>query len=145
MKVFRMSPRARLPERSSEGAVGYDLFVCLPEDREFMVIHPGKAELVPTGLKIDLGWHWAKIESRSGLALKSGVSVPCGVIDPDYRGEWGVVIRNNGPLPLSFKHGDKVAQFVLMSPHFSDVKEVDSEDKLTSTKRGGGGFGSSGS
>lgn len=136
------APGAALPRRSSAGAAGADLAAWLPGGS--IVLRPGERALVPTGLRIALpeGYE-AQIRPRSGLALKSGVTVlnSPGTIDSDYRGEVGVILANLGGEDFEIRDGDRIAQIVVSSHQvcaFEPVLELDG------TGRGEGGFGSTG-
>ena len=80
---------------------------------------------------------------RSGLALKSGVTVlnTPGTIDAGYRGEIGVILANFGAEPFAVRKGDRIAQMVIAPVTFAEIVETDSIDE---TDRGAGGFGSTG-
>jgi dUTP pyrophosphatase len=85
----------------------------------------------------------AQVRSRSGLAIKNGVSVlnSPGTIDSGYRGEVGVILANFGDADFEIKAGDKIAQIVVAPVTLAAVEEVDEIDE---TDRGTGGFGSTG-
>ena len=103
--------------------------------------------LIPTGIKISIPKNYeAQIRPRSGLALKHGIILPNspGTIDSDYRGEIGVIILNAGNENFEVNIGDRVAQMVFTPVTRAIFEEVDSLDELTPTKRGSGGFGSTG-
>jgi dUTP pyrophosphatase len=118
-----------------------DLFAAL--DGELM-LGPGERALVPTGIAIALpiGYE-AQIRPRSGLALKNGISLvnSPGTIDPDYRGEIGVIIINHGQEPFVIRNGDRIAQMVIAPFIRAELKEV---EELPPTQRGVGGFGHTG-
>ena len=84
---------------------------------------------------------YGRIAPRSGLAWKKFIDVGAGVIDGDYRGEVGVVLFNHGADDLVVAAGDRVAQLVLERISFAEPTLVES---LEDTKRGAGGFGSTG-
>ncbi len=136
-----------LPARASAGAAGLDLKANLPEaDRKAgLWIKPGAFVLIPTGLRIAMPEnHEAQIRPRSGLAMRSGVTVlnAPGTIDSDYRGEIGILLLNCGADPVPVSHGDRIAQLVIarLTPFaFQTVADLDV------TERGQGGFGSTGS
>ena len=98
---------------------------------------------VATGLAIEVppGFE-AQVRPRSGLALKHGITVPNapGTIDPGYRGEIKVILLNLGREPFTIQAGDRIAQMVVAR---YEAVEWD-EAGLSETKRGAGGFGSSG-
>ncbi len=84
-----------------------------------------------------------QVRPRSGLAAKHGITLPNspGTIDPDYRGELRVLLRNGGPDPVLIRRGERIAQLVFArfeSPILEETPE------LTETERGEGGFGSTG-
>ncbi len=142
VQVKRLSDRALLPKRMSEGAAGWDLFACLEQP---VLIKPGERALISTGLVFALpGGMEAQIRPRSGLALKHGVTVlnSPGTIDSDYRGEVKVILVNLGNQPFEVNHGMRIAQAI-----FSVVAEVQLAEsvRLSDTSRGSGGFGHTGS
>jgi len=85
----------------------------------------------------------AQVRPRSGLALKSGITVlnTPGTIDSGYRGEVGVILVNFGDTDFQVKKGDKVAQIVIAPVVQAQVVETSEVDE---TDRGAGGFGSTG-
>ena len=132
-----------LPAYQTEGASGVDLTAAVPADSP-LTLAPGARALVPTGiaLQIPLGIE-GQVRPRSGLALKHGVTVlnAPGTIDADYRGEIGVVLINHGTEPFTIARGDRIAQLVFAIVVPAAFVE---EAMLVETKRGAGGFGSTG-
>lgn len=132
-----------LPRHETPQAAGLDLMAAIGE-KEQITLASGKWGLVPTGLKLHLpeGYE-AQVRPRSGLALKHGVSVlnAPGTIDADYRGEVGVILVNHGPRDFVVTRGLRIAQLVI-APVVQVVLEE--RDSLDDTRRGGGGFGSTG-
>jgi dUTP pyrophosphatase len=128
-----------LPAYATEGAAGMDLLAA----RE-VTIPPGGRALVPTGLCIALpeGYEM-QVRPRSGLALRHGVTVlnTPGTVDSDYRGEVGVILLNTGAEPFAVARGERIAQAV-----FAPVTRAAWEEvvMLPETRRGAGGFGSTG-
>ena len=103
---------------------------------------PGTRRLFKTGVAIELPpGTYATIKGRSGLALKHGILMLGGTIDSDYRGEIGVILHNLGSEPFQVKHGDRIAQMVVL-PYIRAVYEL--TDKLEGTERGAGAYGSTG-
>jgi dUTP diphosphatase len=104
---------------------------------------PGVAQLVPTGLALELppGYE-AQIRPRSGLALKHSITLPNSpaTIDPGYRGEVRVILLNLGAEPYVIQAGDRIAQIVIARYESIEWEEGDLADSVRST----GGFGSSG-
>lgn len=132
-----------LPAYGTEGAAGMDLRAAVPADSP-LVIAPGARALVPTGLTIAVPpGHEAQVRPRSGLALKFGVTClnSPGTIDSDYRGEVGVILANTGAEPFTINRGDRIAQMVIAAYEKIAWAEVSSLDE---TRRGQGGFGSTG-
>jgi dUTP pyrophosphatase len=132
-----------LPEYHSAHAAGLDLLAAVPEDSP-LILSPGQRALVPTGLAIALpSGYEAQVRPRSGLASKHGVTVlnSPGTVDADYRGEIGVLLINHGGAPFPIRRGERIAQMVI-----APVVRVElvPAAELSTTKRGGGGFGSTG-
>ena len=130
-----------LPERATAHASGFDLRACVSVP---LVVPVGARAVIPTGVAFAVppGYE-AQIRPRSGLALKSGVTLlnSPGTIDADYRGEVGVIVVNHGTVPVTIARGDRIAQMVIQT-----VPEVDLEsvEELPETERGAGGFGHTG-
>lgn len=114
---------------------------------KMIVLEPGSRVLIPTGLYIALpeGYE-AQVRPRSGLALKEGITVinTPGTIDADYRGNIGVPLINHGLKTVYIEDGERIGQLVLNKVERIDWKEVFSKDDLGLTKRGEGGFSSTG-
>ena len=135
--VKKLVEGAQLPVRSSEGAVGYDL-----HSVNGYVILPGRRAIVSTGISVQLPQGvYGRVAPRSGLAVKNGIDVGAGVIDPDYTGELKVVLFNHDQNPFVIKPGYRIAQLILERCEVPPVLEV---LDLGETGRGESGFGSSG-
>ncbi|MFN7998097.1 MAG: dUTP diphosphatase [Bryobacteraceae bacterium] len=110
---------------------------------EAVTLEPGTPALVPTGLSIELppGYE-AQIRPRSGLALKHAITLPNSpaTIDPGYRGEIRVILLNLGREAYQIHAGDRIAQMVIA--RYESIEWEESE--LNDSRRGSGGFGSSG-
>ncbi|MEW6124185.1 MAG: dUTP diphosphatase [Pseudomonadota bacterium] len=132
-----------LPAYATAQAAGLDLMAALPADAP-LVLAPGARAAVPTGLAMALpeGFE-GQVRPRSGLALKSGVTVlnAPGTVDADYRGEIKVILVNHGDAPFEITRGMRVAQLVVAP--VTRIKLVET-GKLEETARGVGGFGSTG-
>jgi dUTP diphosphatase len=132
-----------LPAYQTAQAAGLDLLAAVPQDHPLTLL-PGRSALVPTGLVIALpeGYE-AQLRPRSGLAAKHGVTVlnAPGTVDADYRGEIGVLLINHGAEPFAVRRGERIAQMVIAPVARAELVAAAS---LPSTKRGGGGFGSTG-
>ncbi|MFP5384550.1 MAG: dUTP diphosphatase [Bacteriovoracia bacterium] len=132
-----------LPFYATEGAAGADVRASL-QDKKSLVVKPGERVLVPTGLsmEIPLGYE-VQVRPRSGLSLKSPllvVNAP-GTIDCDYRGEVNIIIGNFGNEDYVIEHGLRIAQLVIAPVIHAKYSSTNS---LNETKRGAGGFGSTG-
>jgi dUTP pyrophosphatase len=132
-----------LPAYETEGAAGMDLRAAV-EDGEPIVIVPGGRALVPTGLALQIpaGFE-CQVRPRSGLAVKHGVTVlnAPGTVDADYRGEVKVLLINLGTETFSVGRGDRIAQLVMAAVEKAVLVQA---DRLDSSERGEGGFGSTG-
>jgi dUTP pyrophosphatase len=132
-----------LPAYQSAHSAGLDLLAAVPEDAP-LTLSPGQFALVPTGLTMALpAGYEAQVRPRSGLAAKHGVTVlnAPGTIDADYRGEIGVLLINHGSAPFVIRRGERIAQMVIAQVARAELVPATS---LGATKRGGGGFGSTG-
>ena len=139
LRIMRLRPDAIIPAYAHPSDAGLDLHAC-----EDVVLDPGVACLVPTGVAIELPEATeAQVRPRSGLALKHLVTVlnTPGTIDEGYRGEVGVVLINHGPTTFHVTRGMRIAQLVVQKRWTVEVVEVDG---LADTTRGTGGFGSTG-
>ena len=135
--VKRLCNNAALPKRGTEGAAGYDLSAahdCVIPAKGKGVVKTGLTMTFPSGM-------YARIAPRSGLAVKKFIDVGAGVVDQDYRGEVGVVLFNHADDDFQVKQGDRIAQLILEKIATPEVQEV---QELGDTKRGAGGFGSTG-
>jgi len=131
-----------LPQYSSEGAVGMDIRAAIENE---VRIHPGEITLIPTGLFMAVpNGYELQVRPRSGMALHHGITIlnSPGTIDPDYRGEIGIIIANLGKNPYKISRGDRIAQIVVKKVERGVLVKT---DQLPETKRGAGGFGHTGS
>ena len=130
-----------LPKYQTEGASAVDLFANLNES---IILKSKEIKLMPTGIYISIpNGYEAQVRPRSGLAIKHGVTVlnSPGTIDSDYRGEIGVILINHSEIDFKISNGDRIAQLVLSAYDKITWEQVES---LDDTKRGKGGFGSTG-
>ena len=138
----RLGTEFPLPAYATEGSAGLDLRACLDAP---LLLAPGKAELMPTGLAIHLADPGlaAVILPRSGLGHKHGVVLGnlVGLIDSDYQGQLMVSCWNRGVEPFTIRPGERIAQLVIV-PVVQVQLEVVPE--FTVSARGAGGFGHSG-
>ena len=139
--IKRLSREVPLPKYETDGSSGLDLAAFIEKNIE---IKPGKSKIIPTGLAIAIPKNFEiQIRPRSGLAAKNQISVlnTPGTIDADYRGELKVILINLGDKSFFVEKGLRVAQMVLCPIVKAKLKE---EESLEDTKRGSGGFGSTG-
>jgi len=139
--IKRLSKNISLPKYETEGSSGMDLAANIEQAIE---IKPGKSVIIPTGLALSIPKNYEiQIRPRSGLASKNQVSVlnTPGTIDADYRGELKVILINLSDKIFKIEKGLRIAQMVLCPVIKAVLKEV---DELEETKRGSGGFGSTG-
>lgn len=131
-----------LPAYETVNAAGMDLRAYLPEGP--VTLAPMQRFLVPTGLymEIPVGYE-GQVRPRSGLALKSGITVlnTPGTIDADYRGQVCVILINLSDKPFVINSGDRVAQLVIARCEQVEPVQV---EVLSETERGAGGFGHTG-
>ena len=128
-------------KKATEDSAGFDLVAAIEKK---IIIKPNTTALIPAGFSIELpkGFE-AQVRPRSGLALKNSITVlnSPGTIDADYRGEVGVILINHGKKKFLVDRGMRIAQLVFMElPKIRLEKRV----TLSKTKRGKGGFGSTG-
>ena len=134
------NPDLPLPFRATEQSAGYDV---RSAEADF-ALHPGEIRAVATGLTMELpSGMECQVRPRSGLAARHGITLPNspGTIDPDYRGELKVLMMNAGPDPVEIRRGERIAQLVFARFEAPAIVEA---AELTSTARGAGGFGSTG-
>ncbi len=146
MKVTKLSPNAKVPVRASDGAAGYDLFASEATVVPASTVRDGRVEighaLVATGIAISLPpGHVGRIGSRSGLSTRHNIEVGAGWIDPDYRGEVKIELKNFSGRDFVVEEGMRIAQLIVL-PFTAPEPEV--ADELPRSARGGGGFGSTG-
>lgn len=148
VKIQKLTDKAFMPTKGTEGAAAYDLYV--PADK---VIKTGR-NIIKLGIAMQLPHSFAaEIEPRSGYSAKGFVGVTLsdterrfdcdvihGLIDEDYRGEVSVIVKNNDE-PFIVKQGQRIAQMIIHRINRTTLVEV---DELEESKRGAGGFGSTG-
>ena len=153
------------PARATADAAGYDLRAWLPvgatarvqtvdvgvveravtagADGPALAIHPHEVAILPTGFRAAVPRGFAALVlPRSGTSFRRGIILPNapGLIDADYRGEWGILVRNVSPHSVAIQHGERVAQMV-----FARVETLPIvTGRVDETARGAGGFGSTG-
>ena len=133
----KLSPDATIPTRANPTDAGLDLYA----SGDFS-IEPGRRFLAKTGLAVAVPeGHYGRVADRSGNAWKLGVHCLAGVVDEAYRGELGVVLLNTSEARVAFRKGERIAQFIVEKCAYPAPVEV---AELDETRRGAGGFGSTG-
>ena len=143
VQIKKLRENAVLPVRGSAFAAGYDLCACLEGD-ETVIIPPHHTLKIGTGLAFALPeGTFGAVFARSGLASKQDLRpANCvGVVDSDYRGECFIALHNDGTQERTIRHGDRIAQLVLLPFLPMEFEEVDA---LSETARGEGGLVSTG-
>jgi len=153
VQVKKLFPDANIPTRATDGSVGYDLYayhlLARTREREHAAelpfeVPPQKAALFGVGIAMKLPFPWeGQVRPRSGLANLYDVELSNspGTVDPDYRGEVSVLLRNRGEVAFAVDKGARIAQIL-----FNEVKipHLEIVEELPNTSRGVGGFGSTG-
>lgn len=142
INIKKLNSLAKAPMRGSNEAAGYDLYAATSYIVE---IQPHTTVKVGTGLALEIpDGYFGAIFARSGLATKEGLRpANCvGVVDQDYRGEIIVAIHNDTDTVRFINPDERIAQLVIMPYLEVGFNEV---EKLNTTSRGNGGFGSTGS
>jgi dUTP pyrophosphatase len=139
VKVKKLSPEAQIPKTANPGDVAFDLFSIIDYE-----LKPSNRYAIPTGIAVEIpiGYE-GQVRPRSGLGLKYGLTVinAPGTIDSGYRGEIRVSLLNLGNESFQVKKGMRIAQLAIRPVPKVQFLEV---DELSDTKRGEGGFGSTG-
>lgn len=141
IKVHLATKTAKAPKRANEFSAGADLFADLEGD---VFIEPNETLKIPTGVEIEIPkGYFGAVYPRSGLSTNQGLRLAncVAVIDSDYRGAIVVPLHNESEIRQWISPNERVAQLVIQPYLECSFKEV---DKLSETKRGKNGFGSSG-
>jgi dUTP pyrophosphatase len=132
----------QLPAYATPGSAGLDLRACLDAP---LVLAPGQAELIPTGLAVHLRHRHlaAMLLPRSGLGHRHGIVLGnlVGLIDSDYQGQLMVSAWNRSPSPFTIEPMERIAQLVIVPVVQAQFNLVDS---FVASARGEGGYGSTG-
>lgn len=148
----KIASDAQVPKRASNRAVGYDAYAYRIQSTDTkkhigdlpFVLEPGKHVLVGIGVIMAIPWPIeGQVRPRSGLANKYSIELrnAPGTVDPDFRGEVGVLLCNKGDKSFTIKKGMRIAQLVFAEVQLPVLEEV---AELPKTLRGIGGFGSTG-
>ena len=129
-----LTEKAITPHRAAPGSVGYDLFTpfdfaILPQEQK--IIFTDLAVSVPEG-------HYVQLMSKSGLTISYELEVKAGVVDPDFMGNLGVVLKNNSNKYVKRTAGDPIAQLLFIKIATPTLVQV---PVLAKTQCGEHGFG----
>jgi dUTP pyrophosphatase len=137
--VQKLSDTATMPKQATNNSIGYDMYA---NSKDKIIIPAGQIIPIPTGIAIQCPHGmYACITPRSGLCLKRNLTLEGGVIDPDYRGDVTILLRNFGKIDVIIQPNERIAQLILESAVMAETTEV---DNLNNTDRGSKGFGSTG-
>lgn len=141
VRIKKLRPDAVVPAYQTEHAAGLDLCAAIDAPIE---LAPRMRASIPTGLALEIppGFE-GQVRPRSGLARDHGVTLTNspGTIDADYRGPVAVLLINHGQETVVIENGHRIAQLVIAPVVRAELAVV---DELSDTKRGAGGFGSTG-
>lgn len=162
--IEKLHDAVELPMRATASSAGYDLRAFLlgdprirmslggreyegtprrTDDGAMLELLPGERAIVPLGFRatLPLGYE-AQIRPRSGTSFRTSLVIANapGTIDPDYNGEWGVLVRNDGDSPIEIAHGERIAQMVIARYEVLGFEE----GNVRRTTDRDGGFGSTG-
>jgi dUTP pyrophosphatase len=139
------------PTRSNPSDAGLDIYAFLGEEDDFKIVLPQHSVLIPTGLKFGIPHgYMLQVMNRSSVAAKRSLIVGAHVIDSGYDGEVFINLHNVGSRSQTIKHGDKIAQLVMIPVvHFRAKEEVDgllydNNHPISISDRGSGALGSTG-
>lgn len=151
IKVKKLREDAIIPTRGSAEAAGIDLYACIDEEDVFeygngygVLIEPGETYPFDTGVAFDIPeGYFGAVFVRSSIGFKKNLRLvnSVGVIDNDFRDSVKVKLHNFGTETQEIRHGDRIAQMVLLPYVTFPIEEV---EELTETERGAGGIGSTG-
>lgn len=149
VKIIDKKMHESLPSYATHGSAGLDLRACI---EDMQIVNPGETVLIPTGIAIHIEDKslCGMILPRSGLGHKHGIVLGnlVGLIDSDYQGQLFISVWNRGSQPFNLNPMERIAQLVIVpvvQVGFHVVDEFGLQtDGISSTKRGEGGFGSTG-
>ncbi|MGV8087229.1 MAG: dUTP diphosphatase [Candidatus Woesearchaeota archaeon] len=138
LKFMKTDKDVPNPEYIRDGDVAFDL----RSNEEDYILKPMEKKVFKTGLKIELPiGHVGNIRDRSGLAAKHSIHSMAGIIDPNYRGEIGIVLINLGNEDFKVEKNMRIAQMLIQKCEIVEFTEI---MEMSETNRGEGNFGSSG-
>lgn len=142
VEIKRLNENAVVPTYGTEFSAGADLYALI--DSGSVTLDPGETKMINTGLAFAIPEGLVGlVVARSSLGTKRGLAPAnkVGVIDSDYRGEVRVVLHNHSSQPQTIENGERIAQMLFVPYYFAEFALV---EELSTTARGEGGFGSTG-
>jgi len=137
IKINMVDKSVCVPDYQTDGAAAMDLY-----SAESFLLRPGDRRIVSVGFAIEIPVGYVgEITPRSGKAILHGLSIvnSPGLIDSDYRGLVRVILINLGKSSVAINKNDRIAQMMIRRVERADLIQ---SDRLSDTKRGSGGFGS---
>ena len=141
-QIKLLHPYAKIPEYSTPGSSGMDVYAI-----DDGILYPGEIKVIPFGIAMAVPRHYEiQVRARSGLAAKFGIGMVNGVgtVDSDYRGEIKGIFCNHGKHPWKWIRGDRIAQLVVQKLYLQRLAFGVVDEFAEKTRRGEGGFGSTG-
>jgi len=140
LKIKKLEDDALIPTKGTADSAGYDLY-----SYDNGVILPFEQSLIGTKISMQIPENFCGlIWSRSGLSSKYGIETGAGVIDCDYTGEIKIILHNYSSKKFYYTKGMRIAQ-IIITPYISPkIIILNNEDTHPESKRGNGGFGSTG-
>ncbi|MEA1936788.1 MAG: dUTP diphosphatase [Patescibacteria group bacterium] len=138
VRIQKINEDAKVPNYAHRGDAGMDFYSV----EENYLLKPGERRVFSTGIRMEIpDGYVGLIWDKSGLAVKYGIKVMAGVIDSTYRGEVAVALINLGSEEYLVEKNAKIAQMLIQK---IEEVEIETGEDLNITKRGDGGFGSTG-
>lgn len=133
MEFEFIGPENLRPKRATINSIGYDIF-----SPDYIFLSPGERKVIPLGFKSKFTPGYAALLwDKSGLAARKGLTILAGLIDPDYRDEWAVVLFNTSKENATILVAEKICQLFFFKAEFPSGLEVENKERS-------GGFGSTG-
>ena len=138
VKIQKINKNAKVPNYAHQGDAGLDFYSA----EENYILKLGERRGFSTGIKMEIpDGYVGLIWDKSGLAAKQGIKIMAGVIDSTYRGEVIIILINLGSKEYLVEKNTKIAQMLIQKVERAEIEIV---EDLNITKRGDGGFGSTG-
>jgi dUTP pyrophosphatase len=120
--IQSLSENSTMPTRATSDSIGYDLYSSSTSE---ITIPAGGILPIPTGIAIQCPTGtYARIAPRSGLCIKRHITTEAGVIDPDYRGNVIVLLRNFGTEDQIIQPKECIAKLILENATMADYEKI---------------------